>query len=177
MTFSGRDHDHAGRNPCAAGMDGNIKRRAHLCLDKIEPHHDLKSALRIGRQGEIRDRPTDAQRLRIAGLHLLAAIIICLSYDQFGHAFQKRGRAGLATTEDQLRYVSTLEGPAFFSRSKAGGPECWHQGVRICPWKRPVADILADICDHDGPNVIQLISIGYVRGMFNLEGVVVKQTI
>ena len=45
-------------------------------LDKGEAHHALKDALRIGRQGEIRDRTTAGQHFRIAGLNLLAAIAI-----------------------------------------------------------------------------------------------------
>ncbi|WP_237426594.1 Tn3 family transposase, partial [Enterobacter hormaechei] len=36
----------------------------------------LKNALRIGRQGEIRDRTTEGQHYRIAGLNLLTAVII-----------------------------------------------------------------------------------------------------
>ncbi|NEX48473.1 transposase [Rhodobacter sp. ETT8] len=41
----------------------------------IEAHHALKNALRIGRQGEIRDRTVEGQHYRMAGLNLLAAIM------------------------------------------------------------------------------------------------------
>ncbi|EJK8587198.1 Tn3 family transposase, partial [Enterobacter hormaechei] len=44
--------------------------------NKGEAHHALKNALRIGRQGEIRDRTTEGQHYRIAGLNLLTAVII-----------------------------------------------------------------------------------------------------
>ena len=44
--------------------------------NKGEAHHALQNALRIGRQGEIRDRATEGQHYRIAGLNLLTAIIV-----------------------------------------------------------------------------------------------------
>ena len=37
-------------------LDPEMRRRAHIGLNKGESHHALKNALRIGRQGEIRDR-------------------------------------------------------------------------------------------------------------------------
>lgn len=43
-------------------------------LNKGEAHHALKNALRIGRQGEIRDHTTEGQHFRIAGLNLLTAL-------------------------------------------------------------------------------------------------------
>ena len=56
--------------------DTELQRRAQIGLNKGEAHHALKNALRIGRQGEIRDRSSRAQDDRLAGLNLLAAIII-----------------------------------------------------------------------------------------------------
>ena len=53
-------------------------------LNKGEAHHALKNALRIGRQGEIRDRTTEGQHFRIAGLNLLASIIIYWNTDSSG---------------------------------------------------------------------------------------------
>ncbi len=50
--------------------------RVHMGLNKGEAHHTLKNALRIGRKGEIRDRTTESQHFRIAGLNLLTAITI-----------------------------------------------------------------------------------------------------
>ena len=57
-------------------LDAELRRRAQSGLDKGEAHHALNDALRIGRQGEIRDRTTAGQHFRIAGLNLLAAIAI-----------------------------------------------------------------------------------------------------
>ncbi len=56
----------------------DMQRRANVGLNKGEAHHALKNALRIGRQGEIRDRTTESQHFRLAGLNLLTAIIICI---------------------------------------------------------------------------------------------------
>ena len=47
-----------------------MQRRANLGLNKGEVHHALKSALWIGRQGEIHDRTSEAQHFRVAGLDL-----------------------------------------------------------------------------------------------------------
>jgi TnpA family transposase len=57
-------------------LDVDMQRRAQVGLNKGESHHALKNALRIGRQGEIRDRTSDGQHYRMAGLNLLAAVVI-----------------------------------------------------------------------------------------------------
>jgi len=54
-------------------LDTDMQRRAQIGLNKGESHHALKNVLRIGRQGEIRDRTTEGQHFRMAGLNLLAA--------------------------------------------------------------------------------------------------------
>jgi len=53
-------------------LDADMQRRANTGLNKGEAHH----ALSIGRQGEIRDRTSEGQHYRMAGLNLLAAIVI-----------------------------------------------------------------------------------------------------
>lgn len=53
-------------------LDADMQRRARIGLNKGEAHHALKNALRIGRQGEIRDRTAEGQPFRMAGLNLLA---------------------------------------------------------------------------------------------------------
>lgn len=53
-------------------LDADMQRRTQIGLNKGESHHALKNALRIGRQGEIRDRTTEGQHYRMAGLNLLA---------------------------------------------------------------------------------------------------------
>ena len=57
-------------------FDTGMQRRAQVGLNKGEAHHVLKNALHIGRQGDIRDRTTEGQHYRIAGLNLLTAIIV-----------------------------------------------------------------------------------------------------
>jgi TnpA family transposase len=67
-----------------------MQRRAQIGLNKGEAHHALKNALRIGWQGEIRDRTVEGQHYRIAGLNLLAAIIIYWNTKYLGQAFTRR---------------------------------------------------------------------------------------
>ena len=67
-------------------LDADMQRRAQIGLNKGEVHHALKNALRIGRQGEIRDRTAEAQHFRIAGLNLLTAIIIYWNTKQLAQA-------------------------------------------------------------------------------------------
>ena len=76
-------------------LDTDMQRRANIGLNKGEAHLALKGALRIGCQREIRDRATEGQYFRIAGLNLLTAIIICWNSKQLGIAVAKRQRAGL----------------------------------------------------------------------------------
>ena len=49
-------------------LDADMQRRAQIGLNKGESHHALKNALRIGRQGEIRDRTTEGQHYRMAAI-------------------------------------------------------------------------------------------------------------
>ena len=86
----------------------NDIRRASLGLNKGEAHHALKSALRIGRQGEIRDRTSEAQHFRIAGLNLLTAAIIHWNTDRLGRAVRKRMSAGLETPEGLPEHIPPL---------------------------------------------------------------------
>ncbi len=57
-------------------LDADMQRRAQIGLNKGEAHNALKNALRIGRQGEIRDRTAEGQHYRMAGLNLLAAWVL-----------------------------------------------------------------------------------------------------
>ena len=57
-------------------FDADMQHRANTGLNKGEARHALKNALRIGRQGEIRDRSIKGRHYRMAGLNLLAAIVI-----------------------------------------------------------------------------------------------------
>ncbi|MGB7243411.1 MAG: Tn3 family transposase, partial [Sulfitobacter sp.] len=89
-------------------LDADMQRRAQFGLNKGEAHHALKNALRIGRQGEIRDRTSEGQHYRMAGLNLLAAIIIYWNTKHLGHAVAARKRAGLDCSSDLLAHISPL---------------------------------------------------------------------
>ena len=69
-------------------LDADMQRRANTGLNKGEAHHALKNALRIGRQGEIRDRSSEGQQYRMAGLNLLAAIVIYWNTAHLGESGQ-----------------------------------------------------------------------------------------
>ena len=56
--------------------DPDMRRRAQVGLNKGEAHHALKRAINFHQRGELRDRTGEGQHYRIAGLNLLAAIII-----------------------------------------------------------------------------------------------------
>lgn len=88
--------------------DSELQRRTQIGLNKGEAHHALKNALRIGRQGEIRDRSSRAQDDRLAGLNLLAAIIIYWNTRQLGQIIAKRRRTGIYDPESLLSHVSPL---------------------------------------------------------------------
>src|SRR3546814_8520506 len=89
-------------------LDVGMQRRAQVGLNKGESHHALKNALRIGRQGEIRDRTTEGQHYRIAGLNLLTAIIVYWNTLHLGHAVEARHREGLDTPDHLLAHISPL---------------------------------------------------------------------
>jgi TnpA family transposase len=89
-------------------LDADMQRRAQIGLNKGEAHHALKNALRIGRQGEIRDRTVEGQHYRMAGLNLLAAIIIYWNTKRLGQAVTRRQHAGLDCPSDLLGHISPL---------------------------------------------------------------------
>jgi TnpA family transposase len=89
-------------------LDADMQRRANVGLNKGEAHHALKNALRIGRQGEIRDRTAEGQHYRMAGLNLLAAIIIYWNTKHLGQAVAARKRAGLDCSPELLSHISPL---------------------------------------------------------------------
>ena len=89
-------------------LDPAMQRRAQIGLNKGESHHALKNALRIGRQGEIRDRSTEGQHYRMAGLNLLAAIVIYWNTARLGEAVASRRRAGLPVSPELLAHTAPL---------------------------------------------------------------------
>ena len=89
-------------------LDADMQRRANTGLNKGEAHHALKNALRIGRQGEIRDRSSEGQHYRMAGLNLLAAIVIHWNTAHLGEAVRQRKHAGLTVEPELLAHISPL---------------------------------------------------------------------
>ncbi|SEJ80349.1 Transposase and inactivated derivatives, TnpA family [Sinorhizobium meliloti] len=89
-------------------LDIDMQRRARIGLNKGEAHHAFKKALRIGRQGEIRDRTTEGQHYRIAGPNLLTAIVIYWNSVHRGHAIIGRQQAGLDVPPELLAHISPL---------------------------------------------------------------------
>ncbi|MGB3247381.1 MAG: Tn3 family transposase [Sulfitobacter sp.] len=89
-------------------LDADMQRRANVGLNKGEAHHALKNALRIGRQGEIRDRTAEGQHYRMAGLNLLATIIIFWNTKHLGQAVAARKRTGLDCSLELLSHISPL---------------------------------------------------------------------
>ena len=80
----------------------NVQRRANTGPNKGEAHHALKNGLRIGRQGEIRDRSSEGQHCRMAGLNLLAAIVIYWNTAHIGEAVRQRKHVGLTVKPELL---------------------------------------------------------------------------
>tara|TARA_S200002703_G_scaffold121877_1_gene107757 strand:+ start:24 stop:1721 length:1698 start_codon:yes stop_codon:yes gene_type:complete len=89
-------------------LDADMQRRAQIGLNKGEAHHALKNALRIGRQGEIRDRTSEGQHFRMAGLNLLTTIIIYWNTKHLGQAVASRRRNSLDCSPDLLAHISPL---------------------------------------------------------------------
>ena len=89
-------------------LDADMQRRANTGLNKGEAHHALKNALRIGRQGEIRDRSSEGQHYRLPGLNPLAAIVIHWNTVHLGEAVRQRKRAGLTVEPELLAHISPL---------------------------------------------------------------------
>ena len=62
----------------------------------------------IGRQGEFRDRSSEGQHYRAAGLNLLAAIVIYWNTAHLGEAVRQRKHAGLTVEPELLAHISPL---------------------------------------------------------------------
>lgn len=89
-------------------LDADMQRRAQIGLNKGEAHHALKNALRIGRQGEIRDRTSEGQHFRLAGLNIFAAVVIYWNTKYLGQAVTSRRREGLDCSPNLLAHISPL---------------------------------------------------------------------
>lgn len=91
-------------------LDADLQRRANVGLNKGEAHHALKNALRIGRQGEIRDRTAEGQHYRMAGLNLLAAMIIYWNTKHLGHGLRPKTCWSRLCTGTSLAHLAARMG-------------------------------------------------------------------
>ena len=134
-------------------LDADMQRRANTGLNKGEAHHALKNALRIGRQGEIRDRSSEGQHYRMAGLNLLAAIVIHWNTAHLGEAVRQRKHAGLTVEPELLAHISPLGGPTSCSPANTGGQSADSGlSVRFCllPESTPLSRLNLLIIDELG---------------------------
>ena len=88
--------------------DTALQRRAQLGLNKGEAHHALKRAIALGRRGEISDRTAEGQHFRMAGLNLLAAIIIHWNTARLDEVVARLTASGTPPDPALLAHVSPL---------------------------------------------------------------------
>ena len=88
--------------------DPDMRRRVQVGLNKGEAHHALKRAIHFHQRGELRDRTGEGQHYRVAGLNLLAAIIIYWNTLQLGQAVFAKRKAGLEIPTEFLAHLSPL---------------------------------------------------------------------
>ncbi|RAX37839.1 Tn3 family transposase [Rhizobium tropici] len=88
--------------------DIDLQRRAQIGLNKGEAHHALKRAVNFNRRGEIRDRSSEGQQHRIAGLNLLTAIIIYWNAWKLGEIVAEQIDSGEQIDLGLLPHVSPL---------------------------------------------------------------------
>lgn len=74
-------------------------------LNKGEAHHALKQALNFNRRGEITDRTTENQHLRMMQLNLLAAIIIYWNTKHLGLIIQGMKQRGGKISPEQIAHL------------------------------------------------------------------------
>lgn len=85
-----------------------MQRRTQMGLNKGEAHHALKRALNFNRRGEITDRTSENQHLRMMSLNLLAAIIIYWNTKHLGHIIYNMKQQGITIPPEQLAHLSPL---------------------------------------------------------------------
>jgi TnpA family transposase len=89
-------------------IDTALQRRQQLGLNKGEAHHALKSALCLNRKGEIRDRSSDRQAIRAAGLNFLAAVVIYHNTFMLGEILANPEVSGTLGRPDLLTHAPPL---------------------------------------------------------------------
>ena len=85
----------------------SVQRRTQIGLNKGESHHALKRALNFNRRGELTDRTSENQHLRMLHLNLLTAIIIYWNTKQLGRIVHDMGKNRIIPPE-QLSRLSPL---------------------------------------------------------------------
>ena len=75
-------------------IDAELQQRNQMGLNKGESHHALKRAISFNRRGEIRDRSSEGQHYRIAGMNLIAAIIIYWNTKKLGEIVEQMVASG-----------------------------------------------------------------------------------
>lgn len=86
----------------------NLQLRTQMGLNKGEAHHALKQALNFNRRGEITDRTSENQHLRMMQLNLLAAIIIYWNTKHLGLIIQSMKQRGCEIRPEQIAHLSPL---------------------------------------------------------------------
>jgi Tn3 transposase DDE domain len=84
----------------------DLRRRAHLGLNKGEARNALARAVYFCRLGEMRDRTFENQFFRASGLNLLVAAIILWNTRYLEAAYRELRRQGRTVKEDLLRHVA-----------------------------------------------------------------------
>ena len=85
-----------------------IDSRTQMGLNKGESHHALKRALNFNRRGEITDRTSENQHLRMMHLNLLAAIIIYWNTKHLGRIIHNMRLNGIIIPPEKLVHLSPL---------------------------------------------------------------------
>ena len=89
-------------------IDEQLQLRVQLGLNKGEAHHALKRAISFNRHGEIRDRTSEGQHYRIAGMNLLAAIVIYWNTKKLGELVDEMRAGGNDIPPELLAHTSPL---------------------------------------------------------------------
>jgi TnpA family transposase len=86
----------------------SMQRRTQMGLNKGESHHALKRALNFNRRGEITDRTSENQHLRMMHLNLLTAIIIYWNTKHLGRIIHNINQNGIFIQPEKLAHLSPL---------------------------------------------------------------------
>jgi hypothetical protein len=86
----------------------DLRRRAHLGLNKGEARNALARAVYFCRLGEVRDSSFENQFFRASGLNLLVSAIILWNTRYLEVAYTELRRQGGTINDDLLRHVAPL---------------------------------------------------------------------